>query len=73
MSIVEERLGQERGKRCYVAEIIKCCEKFGVDVPQELRDGLAAEAQALILRQLDDNTKKREDLARQLAALGGSA
>ncbi len=70
MSVVEEKLGQERGKRRHVAEIIKCCEKFGVDVPQELRDGLAAKEQASIQRQLDDNTKKREDLERQLAAVG---
>jgi hypothetical protein len=69
-AISEELLGKERSRRHYVSEFIACCEKFSVEVPQELRVGMAAEAQASIQRQLDDNAKKREDLERQLAALG---
>lgn len=72
MSVVEEKLGQERGKRHYIAELIACCEKFSVEIPQELRDGMASEAQASIQRQLDDNAKKREQLEQQLAALGAA-
>jgi len=67
---LQEKLEQERGKRRYVGEFISCCEKFGVEVPQELRDGMNAEAQASIQRQLEDNAKKREQLEQQLAALG---
>lgn len=71
-AISEELLGKERSRRHYVSEFIACCEKFGVEVPKELREGMAAEAQATIQRQLDDNAKKREQLEQQLAALGAA-
>lgn len=68
--MADAMLAKERRLRHCVAEFIGCCEKFGLEVPQELRDGMAAESQANIQRQLDNNAKKREDLERQLAALG---
>lgn len=59
----------EPGKRHYAKELEKCCRKFGVDVPQWLVDGIAAETRASLEKSIAQQRGKLAESEAALAAI----
>ena len=59
----------EPKKRHYRDELVKCCQKFGVEVPQWLVDDIAATKRALLESSVAEHRKKLAEAEGALAAI----
>lgn len=57
----------------YADELVKCCQKFAVDVPQWLSDGIAAIKRDALEWMVADQRKKLAEAEGNLVALGAAA
>lgn len=55
---LEKYAGIEPSKRSYAEHLVASCQKFGVEVPQWLTDGIAATKRDQLQRQVDEHRSK---------------
>jgi len=71
--MVAAYLGKERKQRSYADQLVKCCERFGVEVPQELTEGIAVSMREATAARITEHRAKLLQAEAELAAIMGSA
>lgn len=67
--MVEAYLGKERRFRSNPDQLVAACERFGVTVPDEIREGIADVARKAAEARIAEHSKKLQDAQAELAAL----
>lgn len=60
----------EPNRRSYAEQLVASCQKFGVEVPQWLIDGIAQNKRAELERSIEDHRTKLAEAEQALAAIG---
>lgn len=72
--IVAAYLAKDRNRRSYTDQLLVACERFGVEVPEELTAGIAAEKREAATKRIAEHREKLLQAEAELAAIAaGSA
>jgi hypothetical protein len=67
--IVAAYLGKDRKQRSYADQLVKSCERFGVEVPEELTAGIAAALREATEARIAEHRAKLQQAEAELAAI----
>lgn len=70
---LDDYQAKEPAKRSYTEMLVKSCQKFGVDIPQWLLDGIAATTRAQLEHSIAEQRKKIAEAEAALAAIAQPA